>query len=311
MKDVLFLAPVFQKRLWGGSTLQSWFPSYNLSDQIGECWSISAHQHGVSIIQNGAFAGYNLSELYKTQPFLFGHPHERHFPLLVKILDAQDNLSVQVHPNDAYAQAAVGELGKTECWYVLEAAPDAHIIYGHTAQTKVEMKQLIEQNQWDDLLLQQPIKAGDFFYVPSGTIHALGKGALILEVQQSSDTTYRLYDYDRLDDEGHTRELHVTEALDVTTIPFVAPDILQKTLTYDTYTVQQLIQCNFFTVELVDICTDTVFERRASYTLVQVISGVGTIDGYEVQKGSACIIPATVEQVHITGTISFICSYKA
>ena len=146
------------------------------------------------------------------------------FPLLTKILDANTNLSVQVHPDDAYADLHEnGELGKTECWYIIDCKEDAEIIYGHNAKTKAEFTEMIENGEWSPLLRRVKIKPGDFFYVPSGTIHALGEGTVVLETQQSSDATYRLYDYDRVDQKGQLRELHIDKSIAVTTIPDPIP----------------------------------------------------------------------------------------
>ena len=207
MKEPLFLEPVFQERIWGGTALRDQFNYEIPSDLTGECWAISAHPNGPSIVKNGEFAGRTLIELWKDHPELFGEQSSPVFPLLTKILDANTDLSVQVHPDDAYAnEHENGELGKTECWYIIDCAEDAEIIYGHTAMTKEEFVERVENNEWNELLRSVKIKPGDFFYVPSGTIHALGKGTVVLETQQSSDTTYRLYDYDRKDQDGNLRE---------------------------------------------------------------------------------------------------------
>src|SRR5690606_31738382 len=144
----------------------------------------------------------------------------REYPLLVKILDAADDLSVQVHPNDSYAREVEGvPYGKTECWYVLSAEEGAELVLGHHAKTREELVQMMDQGEWDKLLRRIKVKAGDFIYVPSGTIHAIGKGIVILETQQSSDITYRVYDYDRRDSMGNKRELHLDRAREVTLVP--------------------------------------------------------------------------------------------
>ena len=197
MTAPLFLKPYFQEKMWGGKRLKTEFGYEIPSDTTGECWAISAHPHGPAVIENGPYQGLNLAELWQQHREVFGNAKGDVFPLLTKILDARDDLSVQVHPDDAYALKHEGELGKTECWYVLAADEGAEMIYGHYAQTKAELKQLIEAGDWQHLLRRVPVKAGDFLYVPSGTVHAIGKGIMVLETQQSSDTTYRLYDFDR------------------------------------------------------------------------------------------------------------------
>src|SRR5699024_1532591 len=170
---------------------------------------------------NGPLKGQNLRQVWDEHPDLFGKTEAgTTFPLLVKILDANDNLSVQVHPNDTYAQEVEGEAyGKTECWYVLGADEGAEIVFGHHATSREEFLSMVETGNWDELLQRVKVRQGDFFYVPSGTIHAIGKGIVILETQQSSDITYRVYDYDRKDASGNTRPLHIDSSADVTHFP--------------------------------------------------------------------------------------------
>ena len=189
MSEPLFLQSVMQEKIWGGTHLRDVFGYDIPSDHVGEYWAISAHPNGVSTIKNGRYAGQTLDVLYAEHRELFGNRQEPVFPLLTKILDANDWLSVQVHPDDAYGLEHEGELGKIECWYIIAAEPGAEIIYGHNAKSKEELRQQIESKDWENFLTKVPVKAGDFFYVPSGTMHAIGAGIMVLETQQSSDTT--------------------------------------------------------------------------------------------------------------------------
>ena len=231
--EPLFMKPVFQEKIWGGSRLHSVFGFDLPNDKIGEDWAISAHPHGVSVIENGPFKGKTLADLWRDHQELFGHSEAPVFPLLIKILDAEDDLSVQVHPDDAYGMEHEGELGKTECWYIIDAEPGAEIIYGHHAQTKEELKAMIEDGRWDDLLTKVPVKKGDFFYV---------------ETQQSSDTTYRVYDYDRTDDQGKTRELHIQQSVDVTTVPAKAPELSIREIKQGSSAIVTYLETEFFNV---------------------------------------------------------------
>lgn len=223
---------------------------------------------------------------------------------MTKILDANDWLSVQVHPDDTYGLEHEGELGKTECWYIIAADEGSEIIYGHNAKSKEELRQQIEDKNWDALLTKVPVKAGDFFYVPSGTMHAIGAGILILETQQSSDTTYRVYDFDRKDDKGNLRELHLEKSIDVLNIGepansrpvTVKADDLRSTL---------LISSEFFAVYKWEITGKVDFEKTADYSLFSVLAGQGqlTVDGenYPIQKGSHFILPSDVEAWTLEG----------
>ena len=187
MSEPLFLNSVMQEKIWGGTKLRDEFGYDIPSEKIGEYWAISAHPNGVSKVSNGRYEGTDLATLYAEHRELFGNRPEPVFPLLTKILDANDWLSVQFTPDDAYGLEHEGELGKTECWYIIAADEGSEIIYGHNAKSKEELRQQIEDKNWDTLLTKVPVKAGDFFYVPSGTMHAIGAGILILETQQSSE----------------------------------------------------------------------------------------------------------------------------
>ena len=276
MSEPLFLQSVMHEKIWGGTKLRDEFGYEIPSDKVGEYWAISAHPHGVSTIKNGRFAGMGLDKVYAEHRDLFGNSNEPVFPLLTKILDANDWLSVQVHPDDHYAMEHEGELGKTECWYVIAADEGGEIIYGHNAQSREELRQQIEKKEWDTLLTKVPVKAGDFFYVPSGTMHAIGSGILILETQQSSDTTYRVYDFDRKDVRGNLRELHLEKSIDVLNIGESAnsrPVILKA----DDLTSTLLVASDFFAVYKWEVSGKVAIEKTVPYSLVSVLAGQGML----------------------------------
>ena len=312
MQEPMFLKPVFQEKIWGGSRLRSVFGFDIPNDKIGEDWAISAHPHGVSVVENGEYQGQKLDELWQNHKELFGNPTEPVFPLLIKILDAEDELSVQVHPDDAYGMKHEGELGKTECWYIIDAEPGAEIIYGHHAKTREELAEMIQEGRWDDLLKKVPVKKGDFFYVPSGTIHAIGKGIMILETQQSSDTTYRVYDYDRKDANGNTRELHIQQSIDVTTVPAITPQIQMKEVRKVNSSIVTYLETEFFNVYEWDIKGITSFKKQAPYTLATVIDGAGELvvneKIYPLTKGASFILPNDVTEWTVQGELSIIAS---
>ncbi len=299
MSEPLFLQSVMQEKIWGGTKLRDEFGYEIPSDKVGEYWAISAHPHGVSTIKNGRFAGMGLDQLYAEHRELFGNSSDPVFPLLTKILDANDWLSVQVHPDNHYAMEHEGELGKTECWYVIAADEGAEIIYGHNAKSREELRQQIEKKEWDKLLTKVPVKAGDFFYVPSGTMHAIGSGILILETQQSSDTTYRVYDFDRKDDEGNLRELHLEKSIDVLNIGAPA-NSRPVTVKADDLTSTLLVASDFFAVYKWEVSGKVNIEKTAAYSLVSVLAGRGvlTVDGetYPIAKGDHFILPSDVEE---------------
>lgn len=304
--EPIFLKPVLQEKIWGGRKLANEFDFDLPNDYIGEAWAISAHPNGVSTIASPeAFEGMGFDQFYQEHPEFFGGLDQEVFPLLVKILDAKEDLSVQVHPDDVYGQAHEGELGKTECWYIIAAEPGAQIVYGHKAQSPEEFKQLVEAGRWDDLLRYVPVKAGEFYYVPHGTIHAIGGGVMILETQQSSDTTYRVYDYDRQDDQGNLRELHIQQSLDVSLIPHQDPEQAMDVTEQVGGKITHFISNDYFKVFKWDVTGDLSVPVDETIYLATVIDGSGelAVDGqtYPLKKGDSFVIPASAKQITISG----------
>lgn len=305
----IILKPYFREKIWGGDSLKTDFHFDIPSDQTGEAWVISGHQNGPSIVQSPEeFKGQTFQQVFRENPALFGLKEAKEFPLLVKILDAQSDLSVQVHPDDDYARIHENDLGKTECWYILSAQPGAKIVYGHHAQSAQEFHQMVNQGQWDDLLRYKEVKAGDFFDVPHGTIHAIGGGITILETQQSSDTTYRVYDYNRRDDQGQTRDLHIEDSIAVSQIPHHDPELKIRTQKKGQSTISHFLTNDYFSVYKWDVKDQLTMETPSDYTLMTVISGSGSIQvggqDYLLNKGSALVLPKAINAVNLMGNLS-------
>jgi mannose-6-phosphate isomerase len=310
----LFLEPVFQERIWGGTALAEQF-NYELSSEVtGECWAISAHPNGQSVVKNGDHAGRELGELWKNNHELFGNHHSAKFPLLTKILDANADLSVQVHPDDEYgSKYENGELGKTECWYIIDCKEGAEMIYGHNASSKEELNEMINRGKWNQLLRRVSIRPGDFFYVPSGTIHALCEGTLVLETQQSSDTTYRVYDYDRVDKDGNKRELHLEKAMDVTNVPHVDEKHEHRIEKIDDAAITTFVESDYFTVQKWCISGKVEFQEPTVFYLVSVLEGEGDLklenEEYSIKKGDHFILPYKLKKFSISGQVDMIVSF--
>lgn len=212
----LLFEPLFRSQVWGGRRLARWFPDLP-SGPVGEAWVLAGHPRGRTRVRNGPLAGATLDTLSRQfGPRLLGARASGPFPLLVKLIDAEQDLSVQVHPADGHPGLPPGESGKTEMWVVLEARPGAGVICGLAAGvTPAALAQAVAGGDCSWALRRVKVQAGDVLYVPSGTVHALGAGVVVAEIQQSSDTTYRLYDYGRAGLDGRPRELHVADALQV------------------------------------------------------------------------------------------------
>jgi mannose-6-phosphate isomerase len=312
--EPIFLTPIFQERIWGGTKLAERFGYSIPSPRTGECWAVSAHPNGQTVVQNGPFQGMTLGQLWEERRDLFGHFPSDRFPLLTKILDANADLSVQVHPDDAYAKEHEnGELGKTECWYIIDCKQGAELVYGHHAKTKEELKEMMEQGQWDKLLRKVPIKPGDFFYVPSGTMHALCEGTLVLETQQSSDTTYRVYDYDRVDSNGKKRELHLDKALDVITVPHRDAAVHPSVTQMDGAVVTTFIESDYFGVQKWEVKGTAEFEQTRHFLIVSILDGQGELvsgeRSYALKKGDHFILPHQFGRFAIKGTLEAIASW--
>lgn len=315
--EPFFLTPYFRPKIWGGRKLKTIF-NYDIPDgKVGEAWVISGYKDDASTITNGDFVGQSLRKVYRENPELFGNPKSKEFPLLVKFLDANDNLSVQVHPNDDYARKVENDSGKTESWYVLQADPGSYLIYGHTAKTRSELADMIHKGEWEKLLRKVPVKAGDFFYVPSGTIHALTKGILVIETQQSSDVTYRLYDYDRVDQKtGKKRELHTQKSIDVTQVPHVDPkfkitsrrnqDAVIKTL------VEPPLSPHFYLWQIDLNGQWNTGLNGHPFLLVTIINGSGTIEcenkTFNLSIGTNMIIPNNIKEFKFSGNMKMVIS---
>ncbi|TKC17011.1 mannose-6-phosphate isomerase, class I [Robertmurraya kyonggiensis] len=313
MTEPLFFIPIFQERIWGGEKLTTF--GYEIpSNRTGECWAFAAHEHGQSIVKNGKYKGESLSDLWDNHRELFGNMEGDRFPLLTKILDANDDLSVQVHPDDKFANRYEnGELGKTECWYIVDCDKEAEIIFGHHAKSREQFIQLINDGKWDELLHKVSVKPGDFFFVPSGTIHAIGKGILILETQQNSDTTYRVYDYGRVDSNGNKRELHIEKSIQVANIPSHQPKINPQKTTIDDLEITTFIETEFFTVHKWKLIGHVTLKQTKPFQLLSVISGEGYIivnnQTFSFQKGDHILLPSEFGDFVLKGESEIIVSH--
>ncbi len=326
------LEPFFKETIWGGRLLAREF-GYRIPDgPVGEAWAISAHPHGECRVVGGPGRGMSLGVLWRAQPELFGASSSQargRFPLLVKIIDAAEDISIQVHPDDAYAEAhGLEDGGKYECWYILEAQPGATIIVGQTAKSAAELEQRIERNEWGEVLNEIPVAAGDFFAITPGTVHAVKAGTMLLEIQQPSDVTYRLYDYDRTDAEGHARELHVEQALEVIDFSqapiehgFKAHEAMARELgpiskapllwgRHQTGVVR-LEENPRFSVDLMQVMGAFTQPLSAPFTCISVVDGEGGVNGEAVRKGDHLIAPSPTRALEIEGTLRLVLSAPA
>lgn len=309
MKEILFLEPVFKEMVWGGNRLTEF--GYAIpSEKTGECWAISAHQNGDDTVRGGAFDGQKLSALWENHRELFGNLSGDRFPLLIKIIDAKDDLSIQVHPDDAYAAVNEnGSYGKTECWYILDCDEDATIVIGHHAKSSEEVAQMIREERWGEFIREIPVHKGDFFQIDPGCVHAIKGGTLILETQQNSDITYRVYDYGRLQN-GKPRQLHVEQSIAVIKAPFEEKSAFARTTEVATGgSIEHMVSCQYYTVDRIVVDGTMTLSQDEAFLNVSVYEGEGTIDGTPVKKGDHLILPAGYGTYVLEGKMELITSY--
>lgn len=312
-KDVIFLEiiklkPVFKDYIWGGNRLSDDFGFDTGYEKTAEGWMLACHKDGMNTVEGGEFDGMELQSVIDrvgTEKFVGTNAAIfPYFPVLIKIIDAYDNLSIQVHPDDEYARRVENEFGKTEIWYVLDASEGARLIYGFKKEiTAEEFKEAIENNTLMDELNSVEVRKGDLFFIEAGTVHAIGKGALIAEIQQNSNCTYRVYDYGRIGKDGKPRELHIDKAVDVS----VTRPAKQPVLNFDNNPNCTLAKCDLFTVNKY-IVKDTLSlsNDKTTFNHILVVNGDCTIDGKKAVKGDSYFVPAGYGEYTVSGNAEII-----
>lgn len=298
--------------LWGGTRLKEEYGKKTNLDKVAESWELSCHEAGQSVIVNGEAAGQTLSDWLAGQDrSVLGKNAERFdkFPLLIKLIDAKGDLSVQVHPDNEYALRVEGEPGKTEMWYIVDCEPGASLLYGFKEQiSKAEFERRIADNTLLDVCNRVPVHKGDVFFIDSGTLHAIGAGILLCEIQQSSNTTYRIYDYGRVGTDGQPRELHVAKALDVTKLerPVRGTKPQAKLDIFACAEVELLASCEYFTTYHINLNGMCHLKAGAnSFQCITVLGGsmeLATADGrVSIKKGESVFLPAGLGRYQLIG----------
>ena len=306
------LSPAIKDYIWGGTRLREEFGKVSDLERLAESWELSCHPDGESIIASGEYKGMTLAGFLKEHPEAGGAPEE--FPVLVKLIDARNDLSVQVHPDDSYARVHENDNGKTEMWYVIDAEEDAHLVYGFRDKlSKEEFRKAVEENTLMEYVNRVPVKKGDVFFITPGTLHAIGKGILIAEIQQSSNVTYRVYDYGRLGADGKPRELHVDKAIEVTDTEPRAMYVPGEAVQEGDAVRQLLAECRYFRVTKYDISGSAEIADcgiRKGFSHILVIDGQGDVEwqggSLPLKKGSSVFVPAGMDPFIIKGRCSII-----
>lgn len=309
--EPLFFKPAYKSVLWGGNNISKIFKRNIIGDNIGESWELSAHENGLSIVKNGEYNGKSLSDLFndKTKRIdIFGKHCENmdRFPILAKFIDANKNLSIQVHPNDEYARKFENDSGKSEVWYIMDCKENAKIVYGLNNNVKEEnLKNAI--NNIEENVNYINVHKGDFISIPSGTVHAIMDGILVCEIQQSSDITYRVYDWNRVDKDGKPRELHTKKAIDVI-------DLHQHQEVHNYNNINEntsIYKSDIFNIDMIKV--DNISEEKSSldsFFAYIVIEGNGNLitknQVIDIKKGDTFLIPSSLGEYKLKGNLKLI-----
>ena len=305
--------PILKSIIWGGNEISKFKNTDKVEDGIGESWEISAVKDNISVVKNGELSGKPLDELInEAKGQLIGEKvYEKYgdkFPLLIKFIDAQDDLSIQVHPDDEMAQKRHDSFGKTEMWYIVKAKPDAFIISGFKEKiTPEQYLEKVENNTFTDSLQKHFVNDDKVYFLPAGRVHAIGKGCFVAEIQQTSDITYRIYDYNRKDKNGNTRELHTELAKDA--IDYTVYDSYETEYKVEENEPVELVSCEYFTTNLLKL--DKNFEQDIShidsFVILICLEGNCTLEDDKqnkitIEQGETILIPANTNQISISPT---------
>lgn len=306
------LSSVYKDYLWGGHELERLYGKAGDGNCTAESWELCCHPDGESIVKNGKFKGRELREILCSHPEYVSphHKSEDKFPILIKFIDAKKNLSIQVHPSDDTALREYEEEGKAEMWYVISAAPRAFLYYGLRREiSKDELKEKMEDGTICEVLNRVEVHAGDVFFIHPGTIHAIGEGTVIAEIQQNSNTTFRVYDYLRKDKDGNYRELHIDRAIEVIDrTPIVPSQVFDNNeVTLKNGKLRRLFECQYFNVMRVQVDSGRIkfMCDQSTFHSLLVIKGKGFLEWkgnrYEFQAGDSIFIPAGFGEYYIHG----------
>ncbi len=311
--EILKLMPAGKDYLWGGTRLKEEYGKKIGLTPLAETWECSVHPDGSSVVTNGEHKGMTLAEvLWKHPDYLGSKVQDGELPVLVKFIDAKQDLSVQVHPNDEFAWEHEHQNGKTEMWYVIDAEEGANLIYGFRHRVTEEiLRNAIETKTLNRHLQKVEVHKGDVYFVPAGTVHGIGSGILLVEVQESSNITYRVYDYERVDKNGKKRELHFDKAVQVMNMD-VAPDVSQKPRMVRYYpggSRELLCRCKYFETERIQVTKGFSFSvRDESFQILMCLNGYGQVETMDAEqkpvrfcKGETMFLPAGIGRCMVVG----------
>jgi len=304
MLHPLKFQPILKDKIWGGEKLNQYFNKNSNSKSLGESWEVSTVPNDISVVSNGELSGQSLQSLVdKYKADFLGEKNWKRFgnafPLLIKFIDAKQDLSIQLHPNDELAKIRHNSFGKTEMWYVMQADKDANLIVGFKGKVdKATYLKHLENNTLTEILNFDKVKEGDTYFIEAGRVHAIGAGVLLAEIQQTSDVTYRVYDWDRVDDEGNARELHNDIAIDA--FDFEMKNDFRVDYNSHKNTSNEMVSCPFFTTNFIEIDADIeVNNTHDSFMIYMCVDGEVEVStnatSDKISKGETILVPASLK----------------
>ena len=293
--SVLFFKPIPRPAIWGKTLVKDYFGYDDFEVGIGQSWSFSAQENDSNICVSEPYRGSSLKELWDNHKELF-QVDDQNFPVIISLVGPEDDLSIQVHPDTTKAKERGFLSGKNEAWYFIHSEENSSIVYGHNADDEADLREYVKEEKWDELINHLEVKSGDFVYLPAGLLHALKRGSVVYEIQQATDITYRFYDYHRVDDLGHERELHLEDAIDC--LSYNKEDMV-NTITPLINKYDQCIETIFmnddsFKVSRLEIDGEFI-KSYPIYQLATVVVGEGRIDQVDIKVGDNFLIPANTE----------------
>lgn len=311
--EPLFCEPIYKDYIWGGEKLKSIYNKNTPFQKTAESWEIASNKNGESVIKNGTHEGRTLTDLFNDiniKKFIFGNRCEylEKFPLLIKFIDANQNLSIQVHPDDEYAKTKENDIGKTEMWYIMDCKKDAKLICGVKNITNEDKNEKLREKDIEKYLNYVSVEKGDVIYIPAGTVHAIMEGLIICEIQQNSDLTYRLYDWNRVGNDGKPRQLHLDKAIDVSDVINSQKPKATNKAGYET-----IIESEYFKVDKAVVKSSVKLEtNKDTFYAVNVVEGSGKVitdKEYKLRAGDSFIIPAYLGEFSLQGDMEVLISY--
>lgn len=307
--SVLFFKPIARKALWGKTLVRDYFNYNDFPDGVGQAWAFSGQKDNSTVCKSEPYVGKTLYELWHNNKELFGNKTGE-FPLIISLVAPQEDLSIQVHPNEEYAKKIGYESGKNEAWYFIESAKNASIVYGHIAKNKDDIYKYINNEEWDKLVCHLKVNEGDFVYLPAGLLHALKAGNIVYEIQQATDITYRFFDYHRKDNNGNERELQLEQAIDCLSYDkdMMKTKVNKKVIKDKNWNKTTYISNHSFTVTKLEVLDKCNFSDN-NYQLATVVKGNGKVDNQIISVGDNFLIPIN-NKVEFIGNMTIMMTTK-